>query len=235
MPTTHLVLLPGLDGTGLLFKPLLEALPSHLIPIVISYPKDQALGYDELLALVLKQLPKNAAYVVLGESFSGPLALRVAALQPQGLTAVILNATFITHPHRYIPLWTKHLIPYFPYSILPSLAKVSAYFGAYHSTDMHEALSTVAPEVFAHRLKQILAINVTAELVACQLPILYIQAKHDGVVPASNLEHILRLKPEVQYVQIDAPHLVLQSQPLLAAQAISAFIDKVRSLDTFNS
>jgi pimeloyl-[acyl-carrier protein] methyl ester esterase len=224
MQATHLVLLPGLDGTGLLFKPLVEALPNHIIPVVISYPKNQPLGYDDLLVLILTQLPKNSPYVVLGESFSGPLALRIATLQPQGLQGVILNATFITHPHHYIPRWIKHLIPCFPYKTLPSLAKIGAYFGAYYSADMHNALTSVSPQVFAHRLQEILTVDVTAELIKCQLPILYIQAKYDGIVPASNLEHILKLKPTVQHIQIDAPHLVLQSQPLLAMQAISAFI-----------
>ena len=40
--TVSLVLLPGLDGTGELFQPLLRALPNELQPIVLSYPnRDQ--------------------------------------------------------------------------------------------------------------------------------------------------------------------------------------------------
>ena len=34
-----LVLLPGMDGTGRLFEPLLNFLPAWLAPIVIAYPR----------------------------------------------------------------------------------------------------------------------------------------------------------------------------------------------------
>jgi hypothetical protein len=33
-----IVLLPGLDGTGILFKPFIEALPNGIDVLVISYP-----------------------------------------------------------------------------------------------------------------------------------------------------------------------------------------------------
>jgi hypothetical protein len=56
---TALVLLPGLDGTGLLFQPLVEALSKDIEPIVVSYPDDIPLGYGELLPLVDGALPSR--------------------------------------------------------------------------------------------------------------------------------------------------------------------------------
>ena len=47
---TALVLLPGMDGTGDLFAPLLSALSPALRTIVIRYPSDRPLGYAELEA-----------------------------------------------------------------------------------------------------------------------------------------------------------------------------------------
>jgi hypothetical protein len=35
------VLLPGLDGTGILFKPFIEVLSSEIIVQVISYPTEK--------------------------------------------------------------------------------------------------------------------------------------------------------------------------------------------------
>ena len=52
MATTRLVLLPGMDGTGVLFEPLLEVLPCEFEPIVVRYPPDKALGYEALLDVV---------------------------------------------------------------------------------------------------------------------------------------------------------------------------------------
>lgn len=58
MTITSIILLPGLDGTGVLFKPL--------------------------VGFVLDRLP-DSEFVLLGESFSGPIALRVAARKPAGV------------------------------------------------------------------------------------------------------------------------------------------------------
>lgn len=90
MKPIYLVLLPGLDGTGLLFQPLIEMLPSNIKPIVVSYPPDKLLGYNELLPIVLKCLPTDKSFIVLGESFSGPLALRVASTRPDNLEGLVL-------------------------------------------------------------------------------------------------------------------------------------------------
>ncbi len=72
------ILLPGLDGTGDLFAPLLEVFPETLEPFVISYPPDQLLGYRELEEFVAAKLPADRDFAIVAESFSGPLAARLA-------------------------------------------------------------------------------------------------------------------------------------------------------------
>ena len=84
-----LILLPGLNGTGMLFLPLLAQLPSYDTPRVVSFPGDVMLGYGQLLRRVFHALPSAGPFVVLGESFSGPLALMAAAQAPAGLRWVI--------------------------------------------------------------------------------------------------------------------------------------------------
>ena len=93
-----LVLLPGLDGTGLLFEPLLEALPATLRRQVVTSPTDRKLTLHELADHVEGQLPQDEDYVLLAESFSGLVALALVAekqLQPRGL---IFCASFATPP-----------------------------------------------------------------------------------------------------------------------------------------
>jgi hypothetical protein len=41
---TSLLLLPGMDGTGRMFAPLIARLPASLEPRAIAYPGDRALG-----------------------------------------------------------------------------------------------------------------------------------------------------------------------------------------------
>src|SRR5262245_10771883 len=92
-PQVTLVLLPGLDGTGQLFKGLLAALPSRFNPLVVSLPQRGDQCYATLAAYVAELLPAAGPFVLLGESFSGPLALRVAAKSDANLIAVVLVAS----------------------------------------------------------------------------------------------------------------------------------------------
>ncbi len=74
-----LVLLPGLDGTGLLFDEFTSALGSDVDVIVASYPVNKPLGYAELEPIARSFIPSDNPFFLLGESFSGPIALSIAA------------------------------------------------------------------------------------------------------------------------------------------------------------
>jgi pimeloyl-[acyl-carrier protein] methyl ester esterase len=171
----HLVLLPGLDGTGLLFQPFLETLPDNIKPIVVSYPLNKILGYDELLPIVLEHLPKAAPFVLLGESFSGPLALKVAATGPQALTGLVLCVSFVSCPFPFVPRRAKTLIYPFMFQGLKSLAKINAYKGSKLAIAIFNAVSQVQNQVLAHRVREIIQVDVSKELANCDLPVLYLQ------------------------------------------------------------
>src|SRR5262245_5039352 len=89
-----LILMPGMDGTGELFAPFLDALGDSIESCVLQYPTHEPLRYSELLPRVRAELPHSGSFVLLGESFSGPLALMLAAEQPAGLCGVVLCASF---------------------------------------------------------------------------------------------------------------------------------------------
>ncbi|MDB5888452.1 MAG: alpha/beta hydrolase family protein [Rhodocyclales bacterium] len=228
MRRIKLVLLPGLDGTGVLFKPLLQALAPSIEAVVIAYPDRQPLGYDALLPLVMQGLPQREPYVLLGESFGGPLALRIAASRPEGLQALVLSASFISCPHHFVPTWAAHLVRPFPFRAFPRYAQIKALFGGYVTPALAalsaQALGQVAAEVFACRVKEVVRVNVSSALAACAVPMLYIQGSRDRVVPRANLQRILAIKPSVEHVSIEAPHMILQTQPEAAANAIEAFL-----------
>src|ERR1700722_12941492 len=96
--TPTLILLPGLDGTGKLFAEFLKALDLGVSASVVSYPPEVPLGYHELEPIVRAALPAHDPFVLLGESFSGPLAIRIAADPPPALKGLILCVTFASNP-----------------------------------------------------------------------------------------------------------------------------------------
>jgi pimeloyl-ACP methyl ester carboxylesterase len=100
MPRTmKLLLLPGLDGTEIFFKPLVTALPKWIKPLVITYSPSPANDYPNLLSVVRDAIGDRKAFYVLGWSFSAPLALILATAEPNRVRGVILCASFIRPPH----------------------------------------------------------------------------------------------------------------------------------------
>jgi pimeloyl-[acyl-carrier protein] methyl ester esterase len=227
MEQVELILMPGMDGTGVLFEPLTRALPPTLRPNVLSYPADRVLTYDQLVPLVQKALPSSRPFFLLGESFSGPLALMVAAQAPPGLRGVILCASFVRSPVWWAPHGLRHAVRASAFRFFPQFAQLKALLGGYATPDLarlfKQAHSSVTPSVLAARVRAILAVNVVAQLKACPVFILYLRGQRDRVVPKRSLQLILREHPSVQVVSLPAPHLVLQAQPEAAAQAIHAF------------
>jgi pimeloyl-ACP methyl ester carboxylesterase len=92
-----LVLLPGMDGSGHLFAPLIAALGDALRVVTVRYPTQQALDYDSLTALALRDLP-DQDFILLGQSFSGPIAVTLAAARPRGLRGLALCSSFVRNP-----------------------------------------------------------------------------------------------------------------------------------------
>ncbi len=228
MTLPSLVLLPGLDGTGLLFGPLLGALPSDVSPIVVSYPWDRPLGYSDLLPLVLAALPTDGPFVLLGESFSGPLAVMAAAARPTGLVGVVLCASFIRNPHPYVPSVLAAAVRAPVFRLFPRFLQIKALLAGYSSPSLRsltqEALSRVAPAVLAGRIREVLGVNVVQQLRACTVPILYLRARSDFVVPAWNITTIRKACPGLQVVSLPGPHMVLQASANAAAEALTHFL-----------
>src|SRR5262245_51721793 len=221
------VLLPGLDGTGTLFQPLVAHLPKELHPVVVAYPKDQTLGYDDLLPLVLEALPTSMPFMLLGESFSGPLALMAAARSPVGLRGVILCATFVRNPVPAVAAALRHLVRGIYFRITPEIVRSWSLLGEHATPELRrlwfEATNTVSPHVLAHRVRAVLKVDVRRQLEACSVPIMYLRATQDRVVSRRNGNDVIAGSSTASLVELVAPHLVLQAKPEAAAAAVSKF------------
>jgi pimeloyl-ACP methyl ester carboxylesterase len=68
------------------------------------------------------------------------------------------------------------------------------------------------------------SVDVSSSLAALKLPLLYLQAREDRLVPATALKTIARLRPDVQWKTLDSAHAVLQVCPGEAARAVRSFV-----------
>src|SRR5512138_2251270 len=117
MNKPRLVLLPGLDGTGDLFAPFIDALDGYPTQVV-AYPADRAMNYAAHEAHARAQLPRDEDCILLAESFSGPVGIAIAASPPPGLKGLILCASFAVNP---LPVFgpLSRLIGLLPFGAMP--------------------------------------------------------------------------------------------------------------------
>jgi pimeloyl-ACP methyl ester carboxylesterase len=225
-----LVLLPGMDGTGKLFENLLIELPSEIKTIVVRYPTASILNYTELTALADLQIPKNIPYVLLGESFSGPIAIALAASANEQLKGVILCCTFAINPRPLLSNWS-FLVP--AITITDKLLSITRklLMSSFDDVKVYEQLKItlpkVSPETMRARLDAVIGVNYLAELAKINVPILYLKGKQDHLVPSTASKTIVKYAKNVSLVELDAPHLLLQIAAKKAANLISGFMQKV--------
>ncbi len=229
-PDLTLVLLPGMDGTGELFENLLAELPSNLNTLVVRYPTYTVLNYEELTVLAQMQTPKNTPFFLLGESFSGPVAIALAASANEQLKGVILTCTFATNPSPILSYW-RFLIPELKISRQLFSLTSKLLMGGFQNEKVYEQLKAVlpkaSPKIMRARLDAILDVNYLEKLTKINVPILYLRAKHDRLVSVSASQAIVKYAKNVSLVELDAPHLLLQIAAKKAAGEISGFMQKV--------
>jgi len=222
-----LVLLPGVDGTGSLFGPFRRSLGESVPSLVVSYPKERWLSYDELECLTLWELPCGGSYVILAESFSGPVAIRIASRKPTGLRGIILCASFAKSP---APKW----LHWFAQPFIFRIATRSALSGRFLldsecspslAARVTRAIQSVSPTILARRLEEALRVDVTHFLKKCEVPVMYLAGTKDRILGARGLNRIKAVKPEVTSVCIAGPHLLLQCRPREIVQVILPVLD----------
>jgi len=221
------LLLPGIDGSGRLFERFLAAGRGELDLRVLPYPRERFLDYPELESLVQGALPRGP-FALLGESFGGPLALRVAARAPRGLVGVVLAATFHRHPARPLIARALPLAPAFFRLPLPAHAVRLLLGGADAGDDLvrevQDAVSRVPGAVMAARARAALAVDASEALRACPAPVLFLGGREDRLLRSEIPDEIRALRPDAEIRMLDAPHLVLQRHPAESMRAVEDFL-----------
>ncbi len=176
--------------------------------------------------ITAKVLPEGGHFVLLAESYSGPLAVLLATRLD--VEALVLVATFVTSPiprlfclvpwsfmaHVKPPLWMIQLLLTGGDSDLAS--KVRA------------AMLELKPSVLAARFRALSNVDVVPQLRQLTCRLLYIQATEDRVVSPKHYREISAARQDTEFKSVSAPHLVLQTVPYEVWDTLSEFwgVDK---------
>lgn len=224
---TSLVLLPGMDGTGRFFADFVNTLGSSVDCVVGSYPPDPRLGYAELEAMARSFLPATEPFVLLGESFSGPIAISIAADPPANLIGVILCCTFarVSRPRFG---FLARLLEWLPALSPPRAFADRLLLGRFSSPrkreTLHRVLRDVPAQVLRSRFRAVLGVDASEKLARLDVPLLYLRATEDRLVPPQAAEHIRQVHPRCAVRDFAAPHGLLQTVPGEAAAVVTRFV-----------
>lgn len=222
-----LILLPGMDGTGELFHEMRHYFDSDIETIVIDYPRNQKLSYLQLENLVRAQLPEQRRFMLLGESFSGPIAISLASQNVAHLCGLIICASFCRNPQPLLrPFYS--CIDYISPRLIPRLVLERVMFGNRGSQQQREnffkSLYSVNPAVIQYRCKQVLKLNYVDKLKSIAVPALYLQGEHDHLVAARHAKEIAHTIQNLKIHTFPTAHMLLQTEPESTAKVISQFV-----------
>lgn len=220
-------MLPGLDGTGKRFAEFIRALGPRVDVQIIVYPRDLPMGYAELEAFARGALPTDRRYCLLAESFSGPLAIRIAAGAPQGLAGVILCGTFAKNPFPWLR-WARPMAARLPIKSMPRWLRAVLMWGSVMPrrapSRADRAMTGVSTAVIRHRLAEVLAVDESCRLACIEVPILVLSGRRDRIVPRAATRWMSDTAKGAEIAEIDGPHLLLQARPEQCAEPILQFL-----------
>jgi pimeloyl-[acyl-carrier protein] methyl ester esterase len=165
-------------------------------------------------------------YILVGESFSGPIAVSIAATNPRGLRGLVLVGSFVETP-RLALRWLSAFIDVLPTHNGPSWLTEFLLLSRWATPELRQgiadAMAKVSRVAVRARLREIAHVDVSAELSKIPAPILYLRATHDRLVPRSSADRVVSIAPHAKVLEIDAPHMLLQCAPAECAKAILDF------------
>lgn len=218
------LILPGMDGTGELLTEFATALAPDLVAKVVAYPRDAALDYAALTAFAAEYLPKEGPFVLIAESFSGPIAIELAARKPEGLIGLVLCASFAKAPKSPMLRVFETILRTIPPSKLPLGPAMPWLMGRWSTRDwarrVRDAVRSVSAEAMRARLRAAADVDATHSIPLIDCPLLYLKPSRDRLIGDAGWRAIRGLSRNAVCIEIEGPHFLLQAKPLECAAAV---------------
>jgi pimeloyl-ACP methyl ester carboxylesterase len=217
---TDVVLLPGLHGSTAMFSSFVALAPSWARCVPVSLPTlgDQSLG--GLATTLEAELRRLEGFVLVAESYSGPIAVRLAARLGQKVALLALCNPLVEMP---VALPAGLAASAASWRGMPAAAAAMALAGGDRTLGRAalDGIRALPREVLEARLEA--AFAATADEIAPLLvaPLLAVLGTRDRLVSPDRTRALLHGVPFATVVELDAPHLVVQTKPAEVWEAIS--------------
>ncbi len=226
--TPLLVLMPGMDGSGLLYQPLSAKLKRLGLEHQIEplNPHQDKWAYIDYLEQ--KYSSQTQPLALVAESYAGHIATQIAIRGKLNIQKMVLMATFLQKPTRLTQL--EKLLPtsLIQKPPLPNLLLGKALFGKNSNQELLDLFFQAMDEVTSNQLTQRIRDmrQLTAPNEQLSTPALYIQASDDWLVPARNYQPFKKVFSNLGFSQLNGSHLIAQTQAEKCAFLIDSFVSK---------
>ncbi len=192
-----LVLVPGLDGTALLFYRQIPALARRFEVLTFPLPDDSECTMqsliEDLYALIQEVTQQHGQDRVLlcGESFGGALSLSFALAHPEMLTGLVILNSFPRIRNRLGLSTGIQVLKAIPWGAMKFVRRFtewklhSPHTHADDLADFHELMLQVGKQGYIRRLEILKDYDIRDRLSEIETPTLFLAAERDKLVPSS--------------------------------------------------
>ena len=189
----HLVLVPGIDGTGQLFYRQIPSLERDFT-VTTTRLRDDAGKMDDLVADLHDQVervaPAGGRVTLLGESFGGALTLSYALAHPERIDRLVILNSF-AHFGSPAMLWLGYqLLRATPWGMMHYVRQLNARRMHSPQTErdeirrFHELMRHTTRQGYLSRLNILRDYDIRLHLPSIAAPVLYLAADGDTLVPS---------------------------------------------------
>jgi pimeloyl-ACP methyl ester carboxylesterase len=187
-----IILIPGLDGTALLFYRQIPLLANYFNVAAFPLPDDRNANMDSLVEglrqMILEIAPGGA--VLIGESFGGALAMSAALAHPELVSGLILVNTFPWLDNRIQLHAGRWLLKAVPWAAMPHIRRgTESRIHSPHTTsedlaEFHDRMRHIGADGYRQRLKILRRYDIRDRLSDITAPSLILAGDADQLLPS---------------------------------------------------
>ena len=228
---------PGLHGTEALYQSLRDRLPEGIVAEFVNLPSTGKQDYQTLADHLDRELPKTTAgskRLFIAESFSGPLAIRLAAMRRGEVVGIVLAASFCEAPLNL----GIALLPLRPLFMVKPPRTALRHFligndaSEAEVVELQKVAQSIPSATLSKRIRTILELAEDDNPDLPDIPILILQADNDNLVPWEAQSKLEANYPQATIHWIASPHFIFQRCPEEGIQSIVEFAEGIKSVST---
>lgn len=237
-----LVLVPGIDGTALLFYRQEPLLRRSFEVVTFPLPDEPDASMPDLvdrLADFCSEVADNGVILV-GESFGGALSMSMALAHPELVSGLVIVNSFPWLSNRWRLRLAPRLLRLIPWGAMPLVrAYTESHLHSRHAlpedlAQFHIRARSIGKDAYIRRLELLASYDIRHRLASLGPPTLFLAGNEDRLVPSEDWANYMAARvPDAAVSILDGyGHLCLINHDLDLLDHIGPWWDRVSRLRT---